>query len=122
MLLSTQAPTMPSVTLSNYRPLTKVNLRYEAFMAIKKVDSIWVDGHLVPWDQATDHLLAHTMHYGVGCFEGIRAYLQEDGSTSLLRGTWWQEGKDVREKAERSRDGGKTWVTAFDIVFRPHVD
>src|SRR5574338_858126 len=46
----------------------------------------------------------------------------KDGSTSLLRGTWWQEGKDVREKAERSRDGGKTWVTAFDIVFRPHVD
>jgi hypothetical protein len=46
----------------------------------------------------------------------------EDGSTSLLRGSWWQEGKDVREKAERSKDGGRTWTTAFDIVFRPHVD
>ncbi len=45
-----------------------------------------------------------------------------DGSTSLLRGTWWKEGRNVREKAERSRDGGKTWTTAFDIVFRPHVD
>lgn len=33
MLLSTQAPTMPSVTISNYRPLTKVKLRYEAFVA-----------------------------------------------------------------------------------------
>src|SRR5688572_19844217 len=33
MLLSTQAPTMPSVTVSNYRPLTKLNLRYEAFVA-----------------------------------------------------------------------------------------
>jgi hypothetical protein len=46
----------------------------------------------------------------------------KDGSTSLLRGSWWQEGKDVREKAERSKDGGRTWTTAFDIVFRPHVD
>ena len=33
MLLSTQAATMPSVTISNYRPLTKVKLRYEAFVA-----------------------------------------------------------------------------------------
>ncbi len=33
MLLSTQAPTMPSVTISNYRPLTRLNLRYEAFVA-----------------------------------------------------------------------------------------
>jgi hypothetical protein len=45
-----------------------------------------------------------------------------DGSTSLLRGIWWQDGTNVREKAERSKDGGKTWTTAFDIVFRPHVD
>lgn len=46
----------------------------------------------------------------------------QDGSTSLLRGTWWKEGRNVREKAERSTDGGKTWTTVFDIVFRPHVD
>lgn len=43
-----------------------------------------------------------------------------DGSTSLLRGVWWVEGNAVRERADRSRDGGKTWLLVFDMVFRPH--
>jgi branched-chain amino acid aminotransferase len=54
-------------------------------MGIKKLDSIWLDGSLVPWDQATDHLLAHTVHYGVGAFEGIRAYQRGDGRTAIFR-------------------------------------
>jgi hypothetical protein len=43
-----------------------------------------------------------------------------DGTSSLLRAIWWVEGDAVREKAERSADGGKTWAPVFDIVFRPH--
>jgi hypothetical protein len=43
-----------------------------------------------------------------------------DGMPSLLRGVWWKEGVNVREKAERSVDGGRTWAPVFDIVFRPH--
>jgi hypothetical protein len=43
-----------------------------------------------------------------------------NGTASLLQGIWWVEGKDVREKADRSTDGGKTWAPVFDIVFRPH--
>lgn len=58
---------------------------YEAYMGIKKLDTIWIDGALVPWDNATDHLLAHTMHYGVGAFEGIRAYQRGDGRTAIFR-------------------------------------
>ena len=54
-------------------------------MGIKKVDTIWVDGTLVPWDQAQDHVLAHTLHYGVGAFEGIRAYQRADGRTAIFR-------------------------------------
>jgi branched-chain amino acid aminotransferase len=54
-------------------------------MGIKKLDSIWLDGKLVPWDEATDHLLAHTMHYGVGAFEGIRAYQRADGRSAVFR-------------------------------------
>ena len=54
-------------------------------MGIKKLDSIWLDGQLVPWDSASDHLLAHTMHYGVGAFEGIRAYQRGDGRTAIFR-------------------------------------
>jgi branched-chain amino acid aminotransferase len=64
-------------------------------MGIKKLDSIWLDGSLVPWDQATDHLLAHTMHYGVGTFEGIRAYQRSDGRTAVFR---------LREHIERLLD------------------
>jgi branched-chain amino acid aminotransferase len=54
-------------------------------MAIKKLDTIWIDGSLVPWDSASEHLLAHTMHYGVGAFEGIRAYQRADGRTAIFR-------------------------------------
>lgn len=43
-----------------------------------------------------------------------------DGHVSLLRGIWWPEGTTVREKAERSPDGGATWTPVFDLVFRPH--
>src|ERR1700760_2424971 len=52
---------------------------------LKKVDTIWLDGQLLPWDSATEHLLAHTMHYGVGAFEGIRAYQRADGKTHIFR-------------------------------------
>jgi hypothetical protein len=60
-----------------------------------------------------------------GGLEGGRMVLtgtehHPDGSTSLLRGIWWTEGDGVREQAERSTDGGRTWTGVFDIVFRPH--
>jgi branched-chain amino acid aminotransferase len=64
-------------------------------MGIKKLDTIWVDGQLVPWDSASDHLLAHTMHYGVGAFEGIRAYQRTDGRSAIFR---------LREHIERLMD------------------
>jgi branched-chain amino acid aminotransferase len=64
-------------------------------MGIKKLDTIWIDGALVPWDQAQEHLLAHTMHYGVGAFEGIRAYQRADGKTQIFR---------LREHIERLLD------------------
>jgi branched-subunit amino acid aminotransferase/4-amino-4-deoxychorismate lyase len=35
---------------------------------------IWYDGQLVPWREATTHVLTHTLHYGLGVFEGVRAY------------------------------------------------
>jgi branched-chain amino acid aminotransferase len=43
-------------------------------MPIEKTDKIWMDGKLVDWDNATVHVLTHTLHYGSGVFEGIRAY------------------------------------------------
>jgi branched-chain amino acid aminotransferase len=43
-------------------------------MPIEKTEKIWMDGQLVNWDDATVHVLTHTLHYGSGVFEGIRAY------------------------------------------------
>lgn len=46
---------------------------------------IWFDGKLVPWDEANVHVLTHTLHYGLGVFEGIRAYEQGNGGTAVFR-------------------------------------
>jgi branched-chain amino acid aminotransferase len=48
-------------------------------MPIVKTDKIWMNGELVDWDDATIHVLTHTLHYGCGVFEGIRAYPTVDG-------------------------------------------
>ncbi len=45
---------------------------------------IWYDGKLVPWKDATTHVLTYTLHYGVGCFEGVRAYATPRG-TAVFR-------------------------------------
>jgi branched-chain amino acid aminotransferase len=41
---------------------------------LEKTDKIWMDGELVDWDEAKIHVLTHTLHYGLGVFEGIRCY------------------------------------------------
>ncbi len=41
---------------------------------------IWMDGELVPWREAQVHVLTHTLHYGMGVFEGVRAYETDKGS------------------------------------------
>jgi branched-chain amino acid aminotransferase len=47
--------------------------------------SIWLDGELVPWQEAKVHVLTHTFHYGVGVFEGVRAYSTPDRGTCIFR-------------------------------------
>ena len=48
-------------------------------MPITPTKKIWMDGALVDWENATTHVLSHTLHYGVGAFEGIRAYKTPNG-------------------------------------------
>ncbi|HWH34862.1 MAG TPA: branched-chain amino acid transaminase [Acidimicrobiales bacterium] len=48
-------------------------------MPITKSEKIWMDGRLVDWDDATIHVLTHTLHYGSGVFEGVRAYPTSQG-------------------------------------------
>jgi branched-chain amino acid aminotransferase len=45
---------------------------------------IWLDGEMVPWREAKTHVLTHTLHYGMGVFEGVRAY-QTDQGTAIFR-------------------------------------
>lgn len=75
-------------------------------MGIKKVDTIWLDGRLVPWDNATEHLLAHTMHYGVGSFEGVRCYQRADGRSQIFR---------LREHIDRLLDSSA--ICTLDVPF-----
>ena len=48
-------------------------------MPITPTSKIWMDGHLVDWEQAQVHVLTHTLHYGSGVFEGVRAYKTPQG-------------------------------------------
>ena len=48
-------------------------------------ETIWLDGEWVPWDEARVHVLTHTLHYGLGVFEGIRCYRTDDQRSAVFR-------------------------------------
>src|SRR5437763_14424453 len=52
---------------------------------MEKTERIWLDGKLVPWEAAQVHVLTHTLHYGLGVFEGIRCYQCHDGRSAVFR-------------------------------------
>ncbi len=53
---------------------------------IVEVDYIWKNGEMVPWAEATTHVLSHSLHYGSGVFEGIRCYKDpESGKSHVFR-------------------------------------
>jgi branched-chain amino acid aminotransferase len=54
-------------------------------VAVEKTERIWHNGALVAWDDANVHILTHTLHYGLGVFEGIRCYRGDDGTGSVFR-------------------------------------
>ncbi len=61
---------------------------------------IWYDGKLVPWRDATTHVLTHSLHYGLAVFEGVRAYKTVDG-TAVFR---------LREHTERLFNSAKIFM------------
>jgi branched-chain amino acid aminotransferase len=61
-------------------------------LAVEKTERVWHNGALVAWDEANVHILTHTLHYGLGVFEGIRCYRGADGSSNVFR---------LREHVER---------------------
>lgn len=52
---------------------------------MQRTDHIWLDGRFVPWEAATVHVLTHTLHYGLGVFEGVRCYEGPGGVASIFR-------------------------------------
>ncbi|MEJ2672903.1 MAG: branched-chain amino acid transaminase [Deltaproteobacteria bacterium] len=75
---------------------------------VEKAKFIWFDGKMIPWDQAQVHVLTHTLHYGLGVFEGIRAYQCADGRTAIFR---------LKEHTRRLFDSAH--VMLIDIPFTP---
>lgn len=68
-------------------------------MAFTKAEKIWMNGRLVPWDQATIHVMSHVVHYGSCIFEGIRCYRTQRGS-AVFR---------LRDHVDRLFDGCKIY-------------
>ena len=52
---------------------------------MKPVDKLWLDGALIPFGDGQVHVLTHTLHYGLGAFEGIRCYRRADGKSAVFR-------------------------------------
>lgn len=52
---------------------------------VEKLQKIWIDGEMVAWDDAQVHVLTHSLHYGLGAFEGIRAYKRANGKSYVFR-------------------------------------
>lgn len=49
------------------------------------LSKIWFNGKMTPWNEASTHVLTHTLHYGLGVFEGIRAYRSTSGKSAVLK-------------------------------------
>ncbi len=70
---------------------------------VDKLQKIWMDGELVAWDDATVHILTHSLHYGLGAFEGIRAYKRANGKSFVFK---------LREHIDRLFDSCKMTLIA----------
>src|SRR5687768_4696791 len=53
--------------------------------SVLRADKVWIDGKFVKWDEANVHIMTHALHYGLGVFEGIRAYKTQDGRLAVFR-------------------------------------
>lgn len=75
---------------------------------VQKTRKIWMDGRLVDWDDARIHVLAHTLHYGVGAFEGIRCYKLGEGIPAVFR---------LKEHVDRLFDSAH--ILTLEIPYTP---
>jgi branched-chain amino acid aminotransferase len=75
-------------------------------VAVEKTERVWHNGKLIAWDDANVHILTHTLHYGLGVFEGIRCYRGDDGRGAVFR---------LREHVERLFNSAK--IVEIDMPY-----
>ena len=73
-------------------------------------ETIWLDGEWVDWDQAQIHVLTHSLHYGLGVFEGIRCYQTQDGRSAVFR---------LEEHVRRLYDSAR--INLMEIPYPPEL-
>jgi len=73
-------------------------------------EKIWLDGRFIDWDQAQVHILTHSLHYGLGVFEGIRCYRTDDDRSAVFR---------LPEHVRRLYDSAQ--INMLDIPYPPEV-
>ena len=78
---------------------------------MEKSKYIWMDGKLVGWDEAKVHILTHSLHYGLGVFEGIRCYQTYDGKSAVFR---------LPEHIRRLFDSAKIALMASEMPLGPY--
>ena len=81
----------------NYQKFGHCYLIIDNYISMESQKSIWMDGQLIPWEQASVHILNHSLHYGGAVFEGIRAYKTDNG-TAIFR---------LKEHVDRLFDSAK---------------
>jgi len=74
--------------------------------SMNKSEFIWMNGELVPWDEAKVHVLSHTLHYGNGAIEGTKAYKTVDGRCAIFK---------LREHTERLLNSSK--MTLLNVPY-----
>jgi branched-chain amino acid aminotransferase len=74
---------------------------------VEKANKIWLDGKFVDWDEARVHVLTHTLHYGLGVFEGVRCYLCADQRSAIFR---------LREHVDRLFDSAHVMEMAIPFT------
>src|SRR5512132_2975376 len=52
---------------------------------VLRANKVWLEGKMVKWDEGQVHIMTHALHYGLGVFEGIRAYRTHDGRIAVFR-------------------------------------
>ncbi len=106
--METHTVTKAPAAAAEVRKEAKTQTGREAMATTSK--EIWIDGEFRPWADANVHVMTHTLHYGLGVFEGIRAYQGATGNVAVFR---------LAEHIDRLFDSAK--VARMEIPFEPET-